>query len=78
MIVTAPANALMAGIHNASGPELLEPSPALQVFRRYTDEAGVQSRSGSSSAHYKLGTRRLEDGRHVKLELVARVPDRKW
>lgn len=27
MIVTASANALMAGIHNASGPELLEPLP---------------------------------------------------
>ena len=34
--------------------------------------------AGGSSARYKLGTRRLEDGRCVELELVARVPERKW
>ena len=34
--------------------------------------------AGGSSARFKLGTRRLEDGRHVELELVARVPERKW
>ena len=33
---------------------------------------------GGSSASFKLGTRRLDDGRHVELELVARVPERKW
>lgn len=35
-------------------------------------------KAGSSSARFKLGTRRMEDGRHVELELVARVPERKW
>lgn len=34
--------------------------------------------AGSSCARYKLGTRRLQDGRRVELELVARVPERKW
>ena len=34
--------------------------------------------AGGSSASYKLGTRRLEDGRRLELELVARVPERKW
>lgn len=34
--------------------------------------------AGGSSARFKLGTRRLEDGRRVELELVARVPRRKW
>ena len=34
--------------------------------------------AGGSSACFKLGTRRLDDGRHVELELVARVPERKW
>lgn len=34
--------------------------------------------AGGSSARYKLGTKRLEDGRRVELELVARVPERKW
>lgn len=34
--------------------------------------------AGDSSARFKLGTRRLDDGRHVELELVARVPERKW
>ena len=34
--------------------------------------------AGSSNARFKLGTRRLNDGRHVELELVARVPERKW
>ncbi|MCZ0952173.1 MAG: hypothetical protein OXQ89_22845 [Rhodospirillaceae bacterium] len=35
-------------------------------------------KAGSTNARYKLGTRRLDDGRHVELELVARVPERKW
>lgn len=34
--------------------------------------------AGGSSARYRLGTKRLEDGRRVELELVARVPERKW
>ena len=34
--------------------------------------------SGSAMARYKLGTRRLEDGRHLELELVARVAEGKW
>lgn len=34
--------------------------------------------AGGSSARFKLGTRRLRDGRHVELELMARVPERKW
>ena len=34
--------------------------------------------AGGSSARFKLGTRRLEDGRRVELELVGRVPERKW
>ena len=34
--------------------------------------------AGGSSARFNLGTRRLDDGRHVELELVARVPERKW
>ena len=34
--------------------------------------------AGSSSARHKLGTRCLEDGRRVELELVARVSEREW
>ncbi len=34
--------------------------------------------AGASSARFKIGTRCLEDGRRVELELVARVPERKW
>ena len=34
--------------------------------------------AGGSSARCKLGTRRLQDGRRVELELVARAPERKW
>ena len=34
--------------------------------------------AGGSSARFKLGTRHLKDGRHVELELMARVPERKW
>ena len=34
--------------------------------------------AGTTTARYKLGTRRLDDGRHMELELVARVPDGKW
>ena len=33
---------------------------------------------GTTMASYKLGTKRLEDGQRVELELVARVPGRKW
>ena len=33
---------------------------------------------GATTAQFKLGTRRLDDGRHIELELVARVPDGKW
>ncbi|MCZ0952228.1 MAG: hypothetical protein OXQ89_22555 [Rhodospirillaceae bacterium] len=35
-------------------------------------------RAGGATACFKLGTRRLDDGRHVELELVARVPEGKW
>ena len=34
--------------------------------------------AGSTTARFKLGTRRLDDGRHIELELVARVPEGKW
>lgn len=34
--------------------------------------------AGAATAQYKLGTRRLDDGRHIELELVARVPESKW
>ena len=34
--------------------------------------------AGSTMARFKLGTRRLDDGRYIELELVARVPDGKW
>ena len=34
--------------------------------------------SGGSSVRFKLGNRGLDDGRHIELELVARVPERKW
>lgn len=34
--------------------------------------------AGGSSARFKLGTKRLDDGRHVELELVAGVRERKW
>ena len=35
-------------------------------------------KAGAATASFKLGTRRLDDGRHVELELVARVPEGKW
>ena len=34
--------------------------------------------AGTATASFKLGSRRLDDGRHVELELVARVPEGKW
>ena len=34
--------------------------------------------AGDKTARFKLGTRRLNDGRQVELELVARVPESKW
>ena len=34
--------------------------------------------AGTATASFKLGTRRLDDGRHIELELVARVPEREW
>ena len=34
--------------------------------------------AGNSMARFKLGSRRLNDGRHIELELVARVPDGNW
>ena len=34
--------------------------------------------AGGSSARYMIGTKRLKDGRRVELDLVARVPERKW
>ena len=34
--------------------------------------------AGNASAGYKLGSRRMADGRNVELELVARVPEDKW
>ena len=34
--------------------------------------------AGNSMARFKLGTRRLDDGRHIELELVARIPEVKW
>ena len=35
-------------------------------------------KAGNTTACYKLGTRRLGDGRYIEFELVARVPDPKW
>ena len=35
-------------------------------------------REGATMASYKLGTRRLDDGRRLELEPVARVPESKW
>lgn len=35
-------------------------------------------RAGAATARFKLGTRRLDDGRHIELELVAREPEGKW
>ena len=35
-------------------------------------------KAGAATASFKLGTRRLDDGRHVELELVARVPEGRW
>lgn len=35
-------------------------------------------KAGTTMARYNLGTRRLDDGRHVELELVARVAEGKW
>ena len=29
--------------------------------------------AGTTTARFKLGTRRMDDGRHIELELVARV-----
>jgi len=49
------------------------PAPAYRIPKLF--EA---IEAGGSSARYKLGTRRLEDGRRVELELVARAPERKW
>ena len=34
--------------------------------------------AGATTAMFKLGTRRLDDGRDIELELVARVPEGKW
>ena len=34
--------------------------------------------AGTTTAKFKLGTRRLIDGRNIELELVARVPETKW
>lgn len=34
--------------------------------------------SGEAECRYDLGTRRLEDGRQLKLELVARAPENQW
>ena len=34
--------------------------------------------AGTATASFKLGTRRLDDGRHIELELVARVPESEW
>ena len=34
--------------------------------------------AGATVAQYKLGSRRLDDGRRIELELVARVPEGKW
>ena len=33
---------------------------------------------GATTARFKLGTRRLDDGRHLEVELVARIPEDKW
>ena len=38
----------------------------------------VAIKEGTTMASYKLGSRRLEDGRRIELELVARVPEGKW
>ena len=35
-------------------------------------------KAGSTMARFKLGTRRLDDGRYMELELVAQVPEGKW
>ncbi len=35
-------------------------------------------KEGTTTASYKLGSRRLEDGRRLELELVAQVPEGKW
>ena len=34
--------------------------------------------AGTTTARFKLGTRRLDDSRHIELELVARVHESKW
>ena len=34
--------------------------------------------SGETECRYDLGTRRLEDGRQLELELVARAPENQW
>ena len=34
--------------------------------------------AGTTTASFKLGTRRLDDGRHIELELVARIPASEW
>ena len=33
---------------------------------------------GATTAQFKLGTRSLDDGRRIELELVARVPEGQW
>ena len=35
-------------------------------------------KAGTTMARYKLGTKRLEDGRRLELELVARVSEGQW
>ena len=35
-------------------------------------------KEGNTTARFKLGTKCLDDGHHVELELVARVPEGKW
>ena len=35
-------------------------------------------KEGNTTARYKIGTKRLDDGRHIELELVARVPEGTW
>ena len=54
---------------------------AAQVPRRCRDEdsrliEAVQA--GTMNAKFKLGTRRLDDGRYIEIELVARIPEGKW
>ena len=34
--------------------------------------------SGQTESRYDLGKRRLQDGRELELELVARAPESKW